>query len=124
MKNNIKRDFSGILYRLRANGVGFIECFYHTNIETDELFSENGNSTEFDEIWEIHFSDGVNYLGTLEVHWAPNLNFAISGEDSKCLNFYLIEYSSEQTDGETIEFFFSKKKLLTTRGKCIIEMLS
>lgn len=56
-----KKDFSEIQKILETNGVGFIKCFFKTDLHVEEIEEHN------DDMLEISFSDGINYIGLLYI---------------------------------------------------------
>lgn len=67
------KDFSGIVNLLRTNGVGFIKCFFRSNLYREDIEDETTK------IWKIDFSDGVNHLGTLETKTNIEIGDAVNG---------------------------------------------
>lgn len=61
-----EKDMSEIVETLRTNGVNFIKCFFKSNLHLDDELWNHSNVEGKD--WRIDFSDGKNYLGSLNTN--------------------------------------------------------
>ncbi len=113
---------SEIIEILKTNGVNFIECFFKTNLYlNDEEWNTVGKEKDF----RIDFSDGRNYLGSLDANtdWIDDvlsepLEAAREKEAIREFRFYLGKETFNTPTDIIIDFKFDKSRSI--HGSCVI----
>ena len=108
-----KGDFSKITNILKTNGVSFLECFFRSSLYEDDLNYEPTKK------WRLDFSNGTNYLGSLDTTNDEFDSVLMDGKLLKSCRLYLGKIKGLPGGEVCIDLYFTATQI---QGRCTITL--